>query len=1018
MQLDPVQVTRAARELGDAVDHIVAARRIEVPTLFGRFGASREVGQHVRAAAAGARAAHDALAPGAGPFQDALAAVDELAVGLPSVGRSQYQLGDLTRGERWSTVFKLRSQLDTTAALLAVPDHELLGAVGDARAKLLETTRPDWRFIEAVADLRRDALGAAAPYLSQIRGNYDGELAAATILRDPVAGHAPAWQRFTRAATQRETPVSTLRDAFAFAARELAGASEPRMPAWLRELPDDGRVTLTEEQSVELQLLGRAGNRSDVVSQLLEVLSTSEPNARTIALLRAAEGLDDDLRVTVPLASDAPRLEELLDPSTMYGVVPGTYRSMRDAYVRLATESEDVLRRELARLETADPRSGLHVNLARLGVERPDLLLGPASATADWMPAYLSKALDPYTGSIAADARPAAYALIRRTGGDRAAIFDEYRRLAQAPNPLDLPADLHEVAVALTAMPDALRPRAMSAIQSLLVKMFPRTRYGFSERLSPEQLERGRDAIRLTLEADVRAADPATTRSAVRAELDDLLRAPDVEHDGATLRRLVMLDALPEEVRPASQRPQQLLRRWAGTDAGSIATTANLVDWTRMLREAELLAEAPGTTRASTTAEMRRLIDMSEAERTQDDARRMLVLLHLPSQLAPAQQVSLRLRALLERTARIGDPLRAGTGPAPLDAGTREELGNLRLALERTELLERGTSPSEVREELRALLTRPDAELDTAALRRIAVLDGLPAAARGIGRPDGTPSFASAWSPGAVAADHASSLGVLRLALEAADEAARSGTTTRASVASELSLLLSRANDQLDQTQRRRIALLASMPDDLRPPLPALGRVKPLPVVYHEAGGFLSADGRASLDAARAALLPHSDLSIDELVAMARQTDGSIRLDALAPAARVAVTEASSSDWERLGVRPGSLLRDVLEATRDSGDKERVTNAVRVGQALAERLEEPATPGERHVLARLRETLQRNLDRVDHRLRDGYSNHPDYAEHGRAIEDAVLLGRIDDLRRSQAAPAATAAANAGEQLTW
>ncbi|MCW2921284.1 MAG: hypothetical protein JWL76_1158 [Thermoleophilia bacterium] len=1016
MQLDPVQVTRAARELGDAVDHIVAARRIEVPAIFGRFSASREVGQHVRSALAGTRAAHDALAPGAGPFRDALAAVEELARGLEGVGRSQYELNELTRGERWSTVFQLRGQLDTTAALLAVPDHELLGAVADARAKLLEITRPDWRFIEAVADLRRDDLGAAAPYLSQIRGNYEGEQAAATILRDPVAGHASAWQRLARAATQRETSAAVLRDAFTFATRELAGVDEARMPAWLRALPDDAKVTLTEAQSVELQLLGRAGNRSDVVAQVLETLTMSEPNTRTIALLRAAERLDDDLRVTVPLAADAPRLEEFLDPSTTRGVVAGSHRFLRDAYVQLATESDDVLRREVARLEAAEPSLGLDVQLARLGVERPDVLLGPSGARADWMLPYLSQALEPYTGSIAAKARPAAYQLLRRTDADRALVFAEYRRLAAAPDMKELPADLREVAVAFTAMPDALRPRATSAIQPLLMKMFPRTRYAFSERLGPEQLERGRDAIRLVLEADARAVDPATTRSAVRAELDELLQAPDIDLDGATLRRLVMLDALPEQVRPASQRPHQLLRRWAGTDAGTLATTANLVDWTRMLREAELLAEAPGTTRSSTAAELRRLLDMPDADRTQDDARRMLVLLHLPSELAPVEQVSVRLRALLERTARIGDPLREATGPAPLDAGTREELGNLRLAFERTELLERGTSPSDVREELRTLLDRPDAEIDAAALRRIAVLDGLPAAARGVGRPDGAASIAASWTPGAASTDHTASLGMLRLALEAGEEAARSGTTTRASVASELTLLLSRANDQLDETQQRRIALLASMPDELRPSLPTPARVKALPVAFHEAGGFMSDGGRAALDAARAALLPTADLSVDELVAMARQADGSIRLDALAPAARIALTEASASDWERLGVRPISLLRDVMENTRASGDKERVSNAVRVGYALASRLPEPATSGERHVLERLRATLQRNRDRVDHRLRDGYSNYPDYAEHGRAIEDAVLLGRIDDLRRSQAAPAA--AASTGEQLTW
>lgn len=48
------------------------------------------------------------------------------------------------------------------------------------------------------------------------------------------------------------------------------------------------------------------------------------------------------------------------------------------------------------------------------------------------------------------------------------------------------------------------------------------------------------------------------------------------------------------------------------------------------------------------------------------------------------------------------------------------------------------------------------------------------------------------------------------------------------------------------------------------------------------------------------------------------------------------------------------------------------------------------------LAAELRALLRRNLDRVEGRLHDGYSNYPDHAELGRAAATAELLTRLPD----------------------
>jgi hypothetical protein len=120
-------------------------------------------------------------------------------------------------------------------------------------------------------------------------------------------------------------------------------------------------------------------------------------------------------------------------------------------------------------------------------------------------------------------------------------------------------------------------------------------------------------------------------------------------------------------------------------------------------------------------------------------------------------------------------------------------------------------------------------------------------------------------------------------------------------------------------------------------------------------------------------------------------------LSRLVPQARPLVTGADSEALARLGISDRGLLRSAFESTRGSGDKALVTQAIKDAMPIVDSMT-PNGNGEQVLIDRLRERVRRNLDRVEGRLHDGYSDHPDYAEHGRAIEDAALLARMDDMR--------------------
>ncbi len=1017
MQLDAHRIRQAALELGAAVQHADAAAAVEVPMLFGRGAAKASIAGELGEAVRRANAAGDVLATLDGPIADAKLATDEL------VGESTLAIDSWQRMRGTAFQPALEGARRVHGELLRIGDA-LDASAGELR-QLLDTrfhdpsaTVHDWRVINTVAAHRMDELGAAGPYLAEVTNEGQRLGMAADALSTHPDALAAAWSKLTRASYNAPVRVDSLRRAFAGIADTVAGDVRQRMPQWLADATPGTWIRPTADQARELQLLARTGSREDVTAQVLEVLSSHSLERPDLELLKVAGRLGDDLAVEVPLAADAPSLQAMIDVQTA-GLHIRHKELLHDAYVRLATSSDAVVEREVARLSRGAVTAHNVRLLARLGVEKPEAVLGSAGSQP-WATKLLVKALDPFNRGGEAQALVDTFELVRRTGGDRALLLDEFERLAQHV-PGTEPAELTRVGHALRMLPDELRPRGTAVVQERLESVFhageryPHRRYELTEAWLG-------DSVAVLVEGERLAANPATTKAAIAGELDALLARPLDELDDATVRRLAVLSTLPDELRP-NMGGHELLRSRVAHRPHMRST----VDWMRLLREGELLAAQPGTTSATTTAELRRLLEIAPADRTRGDVRRMLMLRNVPAEISPivGREPDLSKDGLMS-VARIGDRPGSVDEWAGMSHNANMEIEQLRLAVDRSEAVLAGATPATVQAELQQLLGAPHMALDADQLRRVAVLDGLPTEVRGyepVTTLDG--SIAATWTPELSGRDAHTNLGLLRLSVDAARDAADNSYTVEG-LTHELSRLLSRDNDQLTPAQQYRIAMIAAMPPEVRPAVPGgfhdprgINR-KSLPEVHVE-GWWRAGYGRNAADAAREAILPNSGLTLADLVAVVRQDDGSIRIGGLAPSARHVITHAAADELERAGITSASLTRDILEATRDSGSQALVSQAVRDAHPVAARIE-VTSDGERAVLDRLRHHLQRNLDRIEGRLGDGYGRHPDYAEHGRSIEDAVLLGRIDDLRRSRAVETATKPASTSERgaeiLTW
>lgn len=1012
MQLDASQLRRAAQQLGTALQHVDAADAVDVPMLFGRSAALRTQATNLDAAATNVTDARTAVAVIDGPLRDARDAIDELARHIDQARTTRTHLRSLAFDTARDAAERVQGELAHAADLAATPTDELLGAMIAHHADPAATDHA-WRAIATVARARPDELGSAAPYLAELGSSAPRQAMADAVLTEQ-ANLRTAWSSMLDAMRVGTVRAGNLQRAFAeITDGSTAAASAP--PAWLRAFAPDELVRLTDDQAAELRLLGLAPNRDAVIDTMLATLRRDRLDKDDVRLLRAASELPEHQRVDVPLAPGVPSLDAMIGVETS-GLHLAHVAHLHDAYVRLATSSDAVLDREVARLGSGPVTHHAARMLARLGVERADVVLGPNAATTPWAAQLLADTLDPHANWTHVAAARDAIMLVRRTDGDPARILAEVERLATAPSLREAGAELRQVGHALRTLPDAARPTGTAPLQPLLDEVFHGRDVLAAPNGASEHVHRRlQDGLAMLVDGARLANDPATTRASVLRELDELLARPLGELDDATFRRIAVFSTLPEHLRPRTDEQFAPLAHLTGN---AYRNPRGVADWMRLLREGERIAAEPGTSRATTAAELRRIIELPREQLTRGDVRRVLALAHVPGDAAPIVGTAPDLaRGGLQRVAGVGDAHVDATEWAGLSQVAREELDQLLLSAERAEVQVAGATPASVRAELRTILATTPRELTPESLRRIAVLDGLPSELRGYDAPSpggDSGGIAGSWRAGQSGSSHDVDVAVRMLdAAVEAGELAASGHVHAEQLGSELARLLTRANDQLTPEQQRRIAVIASMPLEVRPQLPVPRDGMTIAEVAAR-DLWRAGLGRSALDAARDAILPNSDLSVDELVALARQADGRIRLDGIAPSARPRLTGAPAAELERLGLSEQSLLRDILEATSDSGDKRRVNQAVRDAHPIAARLQVD-TPGEQQVLDRLRATLQRNLERASGRRFDGYQDHPDYAEHGRSIADAVLLGRIDDLRRSRVAEAAAAPT---ELLTW
>jgi hypothetical protein len=323
-----------------------------------------------------------------------------------------------------------------------------------------------------------------------------------------------------------------------------------------------------------------------------------------------------------------------------------------------------------------------------------------------------------------------------------------------------------------------------------------------------------------------------------------------------------------------------------------------------------------------------------------------------------------------------------------------------------------------VERELRAVLAGTE-DVEGEQLHRLAVLHGLPDELQRI-HPTGydTEPLHARIEGGYTGSRLRTEINSLRLSLAAADEHA-ANPRTREQLTDELAMLLIRPNDQLDPDSLRRAAVIARMPESVRPELPPRTQYNyDLPRVHLE-NAALNSYGTNAIDAARQVVIGNSTVGIGELVATVRNDAGSVELDRLAPTLRMVVMGAGTEQLERLGISDRMLLAAALNSARDGRVKTAVDTATREAHAIAMKME-PRDETERVVIDRLREQLDHSLGRIDGRLRGGYGNYVDYQNHGGAIANADLLLGLDEAARREAGIVgnAQAADLAADALPW
>jgi hypothetical protein len=534
------------------------------------------------------------------------------------------------------------------------------------------------------------------------------------------------------------------------------------------------------------------------------------------------------------------------------------------------------------------------------------------------------------------------------------------------------------------------------------------------------------DQLRLARDAERLAADSATTRESIAAELDELLAKPEAELSIADVRRILTLQMQPEELlaAPVVTREHLVstanLGRTVNDPLSSAPFSQNAraeLDGLRLARETAKVALDPSTTRATVAAELQGLLAKPDAELTIADVRRIIVLTNLAEPLLPVAMDTMP-RTSLAAAGYVGRTITDPTTPASISSTTRTELRRLRIGSDRHQLLSEGVTPADVEREMRAVLAGTD-DLDADRLHRLAVLDGLPRDLHRLWAPtyEASPLY-ERIAAGTSASNVRRDVNSLRLSLEAGDEFARN-PATREELTDELARIFIQPNGLISDDVARRVALISRMPEDVRPLLPPRsdGQHYDLARVYLDRT-WHNSYGTSTFDQVRAHVVPASSIGVDELVDSVRAADGTIELDRLHPTLRRIVVGAGSETLERLGINDRTLLAGTLGAAREGNIKAEVELATREAHALVANMQ-PRDEAEAMILAKLREQLDHSIGRIEGRVGRGYSNYVDYQNHGGAVANADLLNQLDQVaRQDQALAVSRTTDTMDEALNW
>ena len=1009
MRLDPAHIAALATDLRAAAQEVLDVSQADVPRLFRRNRTIDQLGERLVSAAGSSSAVARELELLGPQFAGPAGIADSLAGAAGTATYRELQARPAGLLKLRDGAFHARAAadlLDHVATGLATTDGSLVSMLRDA------TGRPPQHasWIDAtgtLAQLVPERFGDRAPFAAGIGWRQSHPIGrAAQALQEPFDAGA-AFAGLLDHATREAVPVADLRAAFDVAASHAGIDAAQRTPTWLEAASTGGPVRLDRLQRHDLLLRATVRDRSAMVDMLLDRLA-NPTTVDDVVFARAARDLPDDVAVALPRAPGRPSLDDIVGTSGTGSLTAEEQTALRDGWVLLARESDDRVLRALAHLETLHPSAEVVQRRALLAAGRPELVFGEAAARSPHAAALLERGADPGLSGRAARDLADAWDFFRSADGDRTRMLDAWEAIA-APDSTATYRQQLAAAHAFLELPESLRPTGWQHLRREALDV------------TGASLDEDRDAmprllrrIAATVHADRLQDAGEDVRAAAAAAYDTMLAEGSRRGGRIDADRLATLHLALDAPAADSDVTARLLLVVGHPPSDYLRS---IVDELAMARDAARMSADPATDVQAVAAETRRLLALDVDQLDEDAVRRLHVLTSMTGDAAPVepplgrtgQGTIARLATRRDQTLtieRMRDMLEL-------------ERDSLRQAFDRRELVRSGVGRDDTRAELRALLAHRDEELTPSQLRRIAVLDGLPDALRPV-EPylPARATFARTWraNAGVDNAEVAGQLRLLRTTIEAGDEAARTGAT-RDDHLRELADLLFRPEPlQLDEHELRRVALLTSMPPEVRPPLPTPTWATASSLTTSALDGTLSRSSW-SASTARRELLAHLDDPVERIVATIKAGDGPVRIDDIDPVLAPMLYQASDDQLAAHGIDRLRLLREALEPTRGSGKQEAVAWATRRAWDVLAGLDETTLdPASQTLVAELRTLLRRNADRAAGTLDDGYARHPDYAEHGRAIETAALLERIS----RPVEPAATSAPTpaTAETLSW